>query len=31
LVPKASRPQEFGDLVIAEMTRWKALLAGKKP
>ena len=31
LVPKSSKPQEFGDFVIAEMTRWKALLAAKKP
>ena len=31
LVPKSSKPQEFGDMVVAEMTRWKALLAGRKP
>jgi tripartite-type tricarboxylate transporter receptor subunit TctC len=31
LVPKSSKPQEFGDFLIAEMTRWKAVLAAKKP
>ncbi len=31
LVPKSSKPQEFDDLLIAEMTRWKAVLAAKKP
>jgi len=29
LVPKSSTPQEFGDFLIAEMTRWKAVLAAK--
>ena len=31
LVPKSSKPQEFGDFLMAEMTRWKAILAAKKP
>jgi tripartite-type tricarboxylate transporter receptor subunit TctC len=31
LVPKSSKPQEFGDFLVAEITRWKALLAAKKP
>ena len=31
LVPKSSKPQEFGDFLISEMTRWKAVLAAKKP
>jgi len=31
LVPKSSRPQAFGDFLMAEMTRWKAILAAKKP
>jgi tripartite-type tricarboxylate transporter receptor subunit TctC len=31
LVPKSSKPQEFGDFLIAEMTRWKGVLAAKKP
>lgn len=30
LVPKSSKPQEFGDYFIAEMTRWKALLGAQK-
>lgn len=30
LVPKSSKPQEFGDFLIAEMTRWKALLGAQK-
>ena len=31
LVPKASQPQAFGEFLMAEMTRWKAILAAKKP
>jgi tripartite-type tricarboxylate transporter receptor subunit TctC len=31
LVPKSSKPQEFGNFLTAEMTRWKAILAAKKP
>jgi tripartite-type tricarboxylate transporter receptor subunit TctC len=31
LVPKASLPQAFGDFLVAEMVRWKAVLAAKKP
>jgi len=31
LVPKSSKPQEFGDFLVAEMTRWKAVLGAKKP
>ena len=31
LVPKSSKPQEFGDFLTAEMSRWKAILAAKKP
>jgi hypothetical protein len=30
-VPKASLPQAFGDFLVAEMVRWKAVLAAKKP
>ena len=31
LVPKSSKPQEFGNFLTAEMTRWKAILGAKKP
>ena len=31
LVPKSSTPQAFGDFLMAEMSRWKAILAAKKP
>mgnify|MGYP001561201135 CR=1 FL=1 len=31
LVPKSSQPQAFGDFLMAEMIRWKAILAAKKP
>jgi hypothetical protein len=31
LVPKSSKPQAFGDFLMADMTRWKAILAAKKP
>jgi tripartite-type tricarboxylate transporter receptor subunit TctC len=31
LVPKSSKPQEFGDFLMAEMTRWKAVLGAKTP
>jgi tripartite-type tricarboxylate transporter receptor subunit TctC len=31
LVPRSSKPQEFGDFLLAEMVRWKAILAAKKP
>jgi tripartite-type tricarboxylate transporter receptor subunit TctC len=31
LVPKSSAPQAFGDFLMAEMSRWKAILASKKP
>jgi tripartite-type tricarboxylate transporter receptor subunit TctC len=31
LVPKSSKPQAFGDFLTAEMVRWKAILAAKKP
>ena len=31
LVPKSSAPQAFGDFLMAEMSRWKAILAAKKP
>ena len=31
LVPKSSAPQEFGDFLVAEMVRWKAVLGAKKP
>jgi tripartite-type tricarboxylate transporter receptor subunit TctC len=31
LVPKSSAPQAFGDFLMAEMARWKAVLAAKKP
>ncbi len=31
LVPKSSKPQEFGSFLMAEMVRWKAILAAKKP
>jgi hypothetical protein len=30
-VPKSSKPQEFGDFLVSEMTRWKAVLGAKKP
>jgi tripartite-type tricarboxylate transporter receptor subunit TctC len=31
LVAKASTPEEFGAFLMSEMTRWKAVLGGKKP
>jgi len=31
LVAKSSSPEEFGAFLFAEMTRWKAVLGGKKP
>ena len=31
LVPKASKPQAFGEFLTAEMVRWKAILAAKQP
>jgi len=31
LVAKSSSPEEFGGFLFAEMTRWKAVLGGKKP
>jgi tripartite-type tricarboxylate transporter receptor subunit TctC len=31
LVPKSSKPREFGDFLTAEMVRWKAILAAKRP
>jgi tripartite-type tricarboxylate transporter receptor subunit TctC len=31
LVAKASSPEEFGAFLFAEMGRWKAVLAGRKP
>lgn len=31
LVPKSSKPQAFGDFLVAEMTRCKAVLSAKKP
>jgi tripartite-type tricarboxylate transporter receptor subunit TctC len=31
LVAKSSSPEEFGNFLIAEMNRWKAVLVGKKP
>jgi len=31
LAPKSSTPQAFGDFLMAEMSRWKAILAAKKP
>jgi tripartite-type tricarboxylate transporter receptor subunit TctC len=31
LVAKASSPEEFGAFLFAEMNRWKAVLAGRKP
>ncbi|HLX80330.1 MAG TPA: tripartite tricarboxylate transporter substrate binding protein [Burkholderiales bacterium] len=31
LVAKASSPEEFGAFLFAEMSRWKAVLGGKKP
>ena len=31
LVAKASSPEEFGTFLFAEMSRWKAVLSGRKP
>ena len=31
LVARASSPEEFGGSLVAEMTRWKAVLGGRKP